>query len=164
VSRDLLRRDLKADEGTGPTKDGRVLPYWDCCGRGLRATCPKNLKKQSNHEGRLTVGYGRNLEDNGLSFREADLLLDNDIDTADRDLVTRWPWVEALDTARHAVLTQMSFNLGVTKLAGFVNTLKAIRRGDFAAGAVGMLASKWAEDVGKRARRLAEQMETGIWK
>jgi lysozyme len=157
MSRDLLRRDLKQDEGTGPTKHGRLLPYWDCCGKTIRAcTCPT--------QGKLTIGYGRNLEANGLSFREAEILLDNDIDTADRDLITRWPWVEALDIARHGALTQMCFNLGATKLAEFVNTLKAIARGDYAAGAVGMLASRWAEQVGARARRLASQMESGQWR
>jgi len=158
MSRELLRRDLKHDEGTGPTKNGRLLPYWDCCGNGLRlCTCVPRQK------GKLTIGYGRNLEDNGISFREADGLLENDIDTADKDLITRWPWAEALDVARHGVLTQMVFNMGASTLAEFVNTLKAIKRGDYAAGAVGMLASRWAEQVGARARRLASQMESGQW-
>lgn len=161
MSRELLRADLRKDEGTGPVKNGRLLPYWDCCGLRLRAVCTKAANGQ--HGGKLTIGYGRNIEDNGVSFREADVLLDDDIDTADKDLLTRWPWADGLDVARHGVLTQMCFNLGATKLAEFVNTLKAIQRGDYDGGSVGMLASKWASQVGRRALRLAEQMRTGQW-
>jgi len=160
VNREQLRADLRKDEGTGPLKGGRLMPYWDCCGKGLRAVCSKT---NGAHEGKLTIGYGRNLEDRGISFREADALLDNDIDTADANLITCWPWVQALDVARHATLTQMCFNLGTAKLAGFTNTLAAIRRGDYETGAAGMLASKWAKQVGQRASRLAAIMRTGIW-
>ena len=40
-------------------------------------------------------------------------------------------------------------------------TLAGVRRGDYAAAARSMLVSKWARQVGARARELAEQMRTG---
>lgn len=144
MSRDLLRDQLKRDEGSGPQKLGRLLPYKDSVGK-------------------LTIGYGRNLDDNGISLAEADALLDHDIDSAIKDLVIRYPWVEALDPIRQACLVNMTFNLGIVRLAGFKNTLAAVQRGDYAAAAVGMLESKWASQVGARARRLATQMESGRW-
>ena len=135
MTRDLLRQQIKRDEGTGPAKLGRFLPYTDTVGK-------------------LTIGFGRNLSDNGISLAEADALLDHDIDSAIKDLVIRYPWFEALDPVRQAVLVNMAFNLGIVRLGGFKNTLAAIQRGDYAAGAIGMLESRWASQVGRRALRL----------
>lgn len=143
--RDQLRAQLKADEGTGPLSGGRFRPYHDTVGK-------------------LTIGFGRNLDDRGISLAEADALLDNDIDDAIRDLTARYPsWFPALDPVRQAVLVQMAFNLGIARLSGFKRTLGAVARRDYALAAVGMLESLWAEQVGARARRLARQMETGEW-
>ena len=44
---------------------------------------------------------------------------------------------------------------------GFHNTLAAIEAGNYAAASGGMLASKWAKQVGARATRLAAMMKTG---
>ena len=55
----------------------------------------------------------------------------------------------------------MMFNLGMPRLKKFVNMLKAIEAGAWRSAAVEMLDSKWAEQVGNRASRLSEMMETG---
>jgi lysozyme len=55
----------------------------------------------------------------------------------------------------------MCFNLGVTRLGGFVNTLAAMKRGDYEAAADGMMKSLWASQVGRRAQRLAKMMREG---
>jgi lysozyme len=62
---------------------------------------------------------------------------------------------------RQRVLANMCFNLGISRLKGFVRMLSALRRKDFAAAAREMRSSKWAEQVGARAERLARLMEAG---
>lgn len=113
--------------------------------------------------GHLTIGYGRNLTDNGISRAEAAMMLSNDVDTAIADTLKAFPWVERLDGARQAVVYNMAFNLGIGKLKGFRNTLKAIERGDYEAAAAGMRASLWARQTKTRAARLSAQMESGEW-
>lgn len=112
--------------------------------------------------GKLTVGIGRNLDDVGISKDEAAYLLNNDINVAAYTLVKAFPWTANLDGIRKQVLVNMTLNMGIGKLKGFVNTLAAVKRGDYAAASAGMLDSLWARQVGDRAKRLARMMETGI--
>ena len=121
------------------------------------------LKPYRCTAGKLTIGYGRNLDDVGISEEEAMILLDNDIQRAKGSLFAALPWVRALDEVRQSVLINMVFNLGIAGLLGFKNTLRAIEGRRFKAAADGMLASKWAEQVKGRAEELARQMETGEW-
>jgi lysozyme len=55
----------------------------------------------------------------------------------------------------------MAFNLGVAGLLSFKNTLAAVKAGEWAKASAGMLASKWAKQVGLRAVRLAHMMKHG---
>jgi lysozyme len=61
------------------------------------------------------------------------------------------------------VLVNMAFNMGINGLLGFKHTLELVRTGNYADAADAMLNSKWAEQVGPRAKRLSEQMRTGEW-
>lgn len=78
------------------------------------------------------------------------------------------PWWRNLNDARQDVLANMMFNMGWLTpdgqhgLGTFVNTLATIQAGNYAAGARMMLASRWAKQVGKRADRLAAQMQFGF--
>jgi len=112
-------------------------------------------------EGIKTVGVGRNLEDRGLSDDEIDFLLDSDIKICIKELKENFDWYDGLDDIRKRVLIDMMFNLGMPRLKKFVNMLKAIEVGAWKSAAVEMLDSKWAEQVGNRASRLSEMMETG---
>jgi lysozyme len=105
--------------------------------------------------GKLTIGVGRNLDDNGITQAEAFALLENDIIAVEADLDRTWPWWRQMTDPRQQVLADMCFNLGVNRLGGFVNTIAAMKRGDYEAAADGMLASLWASQVGRRAQRLA---------
>ena len=50
------------------------------------------LKPYRDSAGKLTIGVGRNLDDNGISEAEARLLLARDVDDAWRDLDDNCPW------------------------------------------------------------------------
>ncbi len=117
--------------------------------------------------GFLTIGTGRCIDasvaGSGITQDEAALLLENDIDRAVHGLLARWPWIADLDPVRQAVLVNMSFNLGLSGLDGFHQTLQAIEQRRYSAAADAMLNSKWASQVGVRAVELAAQMKTGAW-
>ncbi len=68
-----------------------------------------------------------------------------------------------LNGPRQAVLYNMAFNLGINGLLSFKNTLNMIKNGEYESASEGMLNSKWAVQVGYRARELANQMKTGKW-
>lgn len=111
--------------------------------------------------GKVTIGFGRNLDDKPLTKAEAAVLLEHDIRDTVRDLDRRLSWWRNLDDVRQEVLGNMAFNLGINGLCAFVKMLAAARRGDFRAAAAEMRDSKWYRQVGGRAVRLAQQMETG---
>lgn len=135
---------------------------------------------------KLTIGIGRNLDDVGIGESEARIfdcataaqalayvkrhgvtrlqaesLFANDIVGCERDLDRRLPWWRTLDDVRQRVLLNMCFNLGISRLLGFRNTLRMIERRAFEDAAAGMLQSLWARQVGDRALRLSAMMRTG---
>jgi lysozyme len=120
------------------------------------------LKPYRCTAGKLTIGIGRNLDDCGISQKEAYALLDNDIRNCEQQLLDEIPVIyNALDEVRQSVLLNMCFNLGLKGLLGFNNTLAFIAAGDWERAANGMLASKWAKQVGRRAIELSELMRKG---
>lgn len=133
-----LLEQLKRDEGC------RLMPYRDSLGF-------------------LTIGYGRCLDRVGISQDEADLLLAHDAKVAEDAVAVNLIGLDHLDEARHAVLVNMTFNLGIGGLLQFRRFLAAVRAGDWPRAANEMRGSRWAEQVGPRAQRLATQMETGEW-
>ncbi len=111
--------------------------------------------------GRLTIGYGRNLTDVGISREEASMLLDHDLVTAVVSCQQHFSWFNQLDAARQRVLAEMCFNLGLQGLLEFTRMLQAVQNGHYATAAAEMLRSSWAGQVGYRARRLSSLMQTG---
>lgn len=110
--------------------------------------------------GKVSGGIGRNLTDKGFRDSEIDLMYQNDIAETEAWLDRNLPWWRQLDDVRQRVVMNMAFNMQ-GRLLTFVNTLAAMKRGDYAAAADGMLASKWAGQVGARATRLASMMRSG---
>lgn len=121
------------------------------------------LKPYRDTVGKLTIGVGRNLEDVGISHEEAMLLLDHDIARAEADVNVHLPWSRQLGEPRRAVLVNMAFNLGIGGLLRFQRALAAMQQGNYDLAAREMLDSRWAEQVGARATRLARQMREGEW-
>lgn len=113
--------------------------------------------------GKLTIGYGRNLDDVGISEPEASALLWNDANLACRTLAVEMPWTRSLSEARRGVLENMCFNMGIATLKCFPKMLDCIQSGKYEAAAIEMENSKWAKQVGPRAQRLIQQMRTDQW-
>jgi lysozyme len=121
------------------------------------------LKPYTDTVGKLTIGVGRNLDDKGITQEEAEYLLSNDISAAWLSLVSRLECFSRLDTVRQAVLLDMAVNLGTDGLLRFRKTLVCVAGGKYEEAADEMLNSKWAEQVGARAKRLSWMMRSGIW-
>jgi lysozyme len=120
------------------------------------------LKPYRCTAGKLTIGIGRNLDDRGISQKEAYAMLERDILDFEQQLLDEIPDVyTGLDEVRQSVLLNMCFNLGMKGLLEFKNTLGFVAAGDWERAANGMLASKWAKQVGMRAIELSEQMRKG---
>lgn len=121
--------------------------------------------------GKRTIGYGHNLDanplpfdvTNGITIEQAQSILQTDVAHMKVRLSVALPWVELLDDERHGVLINMSFNMGVPGLLKFHNTLNHVQHGFYKDASRDMANSTWYTQVGVRARRLAVQMELGIW-
>jgi lysozyme len=142
----------------------------------------ERLKVYRCTAGKLTIGVGRNLDDVGISAEESRklgittasciaagitrsqsrALLDSDIARCEADLDRGLPWWRTLSPVRQRVLLNMCFNLGLKSLLGFTNTLGMVKSGRYADAAANMLKSKWAGQVGNRAKRLSLMMKTGV--
>ncbi len=113
-----------------------------------------------------TIGFGHTGPEvhKGLSWTlaQAEAALHLDIAETERQLDAEMPWWRDLNDPRQDVLANMAFNMGVHGLLGFERMLRAADDFDFEGAAADMLASKWASQVGDRAKRLAEQMRTGV--
>ena len=134
----------------------------------MKALATKLIKK---HEGlrlkpyrcssqKITIGYGRNLQDNGISQEEADTLLQHDLNSAINEAESL-PFFASLNEPRQAVIVDMVFNLGLPRFGMFKKMITAIECEHWHVAANEMLNSRWARQVGKRANTLSEMMRLG---
>lgn len=136
---DNLRDQLIRDEGDVPYAYQDSLGYWT-----------------------IGVGFLIDRRKGGrLPDAVRDFWLDYEITEKRKDLERRIPWITALDQIRQDCLLNMAFNLGVEGLLSFKNTLSLVQSGQYEKASVEMLKSRWATQVGNRAKRLSEQMRTG---
>lgn len=138
-------------------------------------------------QGYWTIGYGRNLETNGLSEDEqrlilgrtmpkasvieylqqhplneiqADELLYNDVANVE-DQLYEAGLLHGHNEARQAVLINMCFQLGFAGLGRFTRTLHHVRCRQYDKAADEMLDSRWCMQTPARAKELSDQMRTG---
>lgn len=111
--------------------------------------------------GRLTLGFGFNVEAQPIPRDVAELWLQKLIMQCDRELSDALGYYSKLDGARQYVLINMCYNVGLKKLLGFKKMLACVAQGQYKNAAAEMLDSKWAGQVGRRARVLAAIMEFG---
>ena len=110
-----------------------------------------------------TIGVGRNISEDGLGLSEdeIDYLLNNDIKRVREELTEEYYWFAGLNDARQDAMIDLSFNLGQTRLRGFVKALEAMSREEFENAADEFMDTKWSEQVGDRAVEVTEIIRTG---
>lgn len=140
VTTTLAKKLLREDE------DVRLKPYHDT------AQPP-----------RLTIGWGRNLTDRGITMDEAERFLDYDVTTGIAELLHRWTWFAGLGVMRQAALVDLHYNIGLPGLAGFKHFIDAMEHGDYARAADELINSDAARKAKERYARLAAMIRTGAW-
>lgn len=133
------------------------------------AVVSEELKKEEGFKstvykcssGKHTIGFGRNLDDRGITLDEANELLRNDICRCDEELSRTIPNYSKLNGPRQYVIISMCYNLGLSGVIKFKKMWQAINEGDFSKASLEMLDSKWAGQVKSRAIKLSVIMKTG---
>jgi len=119
------------------------------------------LKPYKDSVGKLTIGIGRNLDDNGISKDEAYYMLSNDIRIAVDICLKLFQNFKMLGDIRQEILVEMAFQLGESGLSKFKKMIKAVTAWDFKTAAKEGRNSKWYKQVPKRAEELMQILETG---
>jgi lysozyme len=130
MSADKAKKMLLTDEGL------RLKPY--------RCTA-----------GKLTIGYGRNLDDVGISERIADEMLKEDLEVAKK--ICQRIFGTLFDTwseNRQLGWINLAFNLGQVRLSKFKNTIRAAQIEDWFEVENGLRQSLWFKQVKGRAERV----------
>lgn len=107
--------------------------------------------------GKLTIGYGHNIEDNPMPELIAEKLLHHDIAGA-LAACERFDWFFELDGVRQRVIVNMVFNLGYNGVSKFKKMIAAIEDREYVLAAFEMRNSRWYRQVGARAERLCKLM------
>tara|TARA_R110002020_G_scaffold336531_1_gene551968 strand:- start:64 stop:477 length:414 start_codon:yes stop_codon:yes gene_type:complete len=126
----------------------------------LRAHEGLRLKAYQCTADKTTIGYGRNLDDKGISTEEAELFLDSDIGECIQDLAT-FPYWNGLTDRRQAALIDLRFCLGGGGYRKFLKMGAALEAGDYSEAADQILDSRFAQQTGSRASDLALMIEEG---
>ena len=134
--------------------------------------------------GKLTIGYGHNLEDSFYggekeiellfpeSYRMSNenglALMENDLQGAIVDAGQTFERIAELTPNRQYVLIDMCFNMGMHKLRGFRNTFHALNQAldektEYSVVAEHMKDSSWYRQVGTRAEFLCALMVHDDW-
>ena len=112
--------------------------------------------------GKLTIGYGLNLDDNGITEDQASYILAGQARSAEVMLSAEPYWL-SLGVVRQAVLTDMVINLGWPKFSLFKRMRAALDARDYQLAASEMMDSNWYKQVGTRSKRLVGMMRSGEW-
>lgn len=118
------------------------------------------LKPYLDTKGKITVGWGYNLSDRGITQQQADVWLEEDVANARRALHDLFHWFDDLADARQAVLVDIVFNAGLDGFLRFRHLIAALDVGNFPKAAAEILDSGIA--LGRK-NELAMMMRTGSW-
>jgi len=144
----------------------------------LRSDEGEKLKSYLDTKGLWTVGvgilidpkrggnpapFGVDLRNGGtITAAQSEALLLMHIKEKADELDRRLPWWRTLSDNRQRILLNMAFQMGVSGLLNFKQTLASVRAGEYRTARLQMLDSTWARtDSPNRARRLADRMVQG---
>lgn len=141
-----LRGMIKAHEGHNKNRDGRHMPY--------RCSADK-----------LTLGYGANIQANGISERVADMMLKEDIESAIQDCLTLFGKDEfkTFTVARQEAFVDMMFNMGLPVFSLFKKTIYAAQIGNWERCADEAIDSDWYRQVGGRGEEIVYLLRNGFY-
>jgi Phage-related lysozyme (muraminidase) len=107
-----------------------------------------------------TWGYGWNLS-TGITEPVAAFALAAKVEAIEQELLSTFDWYPNLTQVRKDVILNMCYNMGIAKFKTFINTINLIAASKHEEASVQMLKSRWAEQVGNRAKELSELYRRG---
>ena len=112
--------------------------------------------------GKLTIGYGHNLQDNGLTKTACEFILYDDIDEAKRNLrsIFGGEFFENLPKNKKIALIDMMFNLGMVKFLTFKRFIFAVETQNWDNASYEIIHSRAYEQNKKRYKKLSEQIKS----
>lgn len=123
----------------------------------------KRLRLYKDTAGKETIGYGRNLTNDGISDDEAEYLFQNDYNTAVSDakefIGSSW---FIMGAGRQAALIDLAFNLGLPALLEFRDMRAALQAGAWEVAHQECLNSLAAKEEPARIERDAQILLTGV--
>lgn len=153
MNRDEFKAIIRGDEGLS------LAAYLDCCDATAASDC------RCAKRGTWTIGHGHTGPDvhegDVISLAQAEQLLNEDCAKAVAGCRQAFGWFNDLCDKRQNVLASMAFNMGIHGVLEFKKMLAAIETRDWVRAANEMRASKWSGQVGRRAARLADMLESG---
>ncbi len=116
------------------------------------------LKLYKCQAGKQTIGVGHNIDDNGISKKVAEFILNEDIENSEVSL-RKFSWFEKLSDIRQEVLLNLHFNIGHTSFLKFKRMIWNLEKENFEQAAEEMKDSKWYGQVGPRSVYLVNAMK-----
>ena len=119
------------------------------------------LKPYKCPVGKLTIGYGHNLEDNGLSQSVCEYILIEDIEEAKRNLYAIFTrdFFDSLSNNQKIALVDMMFNLGMSRFLTFKKFILAVKNKDFIKASAEIINSRAYQQNKSRYKKLSEQIK-----
>jgi lysozyme len=109
-------------------------------------------------QNRLTIGIGRNIQENGISEDEAYFLLKNDIERVKKELDKSLQMWRCFPKKAQLVCIDMCFQMGITKFLGFRKTIALMQMDMFLEASEELLNSRYATQTPQRAAYNSRQL------
>jgi|TARA_R110002050_G_scaffold18443_1_gene53903 lysozyme len=130
-----LVNQLMVDEGSVTNDSGRHIAY----------LCPAD---------KWTIGYGIEVQDHGLSEKEAENLLRQRVMVVVDEVHMNYPFIKSAPLPIKLSFYNMAYNLGITRLSKFKKMIAALEATDYLTASEEAKDSQWYSQVGERAERI----------
>lgn len=117
------------------------------------------LKPYKCSMGKTTIGFGRNLEANGITSTEAEILLSFDVHSVIESIERNFDFYDDLSDVRKEVIVNMVFQMGMGTFMKFKKTIKYLENKEYQRASIEMLDSSWYKQTPKRAERASYAMK-----
>lgn len=136
------------------------------------------LRPYRDSVGKLTIGVGRNLDDNpltpeerkacgdiyqGITKNAAYMLLRNDVTRCEEELRKNIPFYLKLDVERQYALLDICFQQGLQGLLKYKKMLKHLENKEYHGAAFECLNSNYHKQTPSRCERIAKLIKIGEW-
>lgn len=111
----------------------------------------------------LTIGYGRNLDKNGINIDEAYLMLLNDLDSF-YDQLKEYSWYKKLNRVRQEAILELAYNCGIAGVLTFKKMIAALYQDEYTQASDELIDSLWYSQVAKeRSHSIKNRLERGTY-